>query len=122
MRYTVHTLDGRFRYNRWFQYYVGFSNNMGFSLGPEHYNHALKWCMDTYGWSAEVREYEGIYQWYHQSVPFIRGKGVVKQPPETIPDCCNPHWSWSNGISNLRIYLASDAELAFFQLRFPTAQ
>jgi hypothetical protein len=119
MRYSVHTLDGRFRYQRWFQYYIGFSDSMGISLGPEHYNQCLQWFMHTYGWSAEVREYEEIYNWYYQSVPFISARGITKLSPPGLPECCNPHWSWSNGISKLRIYVASESELAFFQLKFP---
>jgi len=124
MKYSVQKLDGRFSHANRFQYFVGFSNSMHVNQGPESYNQALKWFTDTYGWSAEVHESQNIYQWYTQSVPFIKIHSAVRQPhiSEQLPQCYNTYWSWSNHMSTLRIYVATDKELAFFQLNFPFAQ
>jgi hypothetical protein len=35
---------------------------------------------------------------------------------------CNPHWSWSNSYQDLRIYVATEKELTFFQLAHPIDQ
>jgi hypothetical protein len=45
--------------------------------------------------------------------------GWAQRPPKTLPDVCNTHWSWTNGYNDLRIYVASDKELTFFQLAHP---
>jgi hypothetical protein len=37
---------------------------------------------------------------------------------EETPTHCNPHWSWTNGYDDLRIYVATDAEMAFFTLKY----
>lgn len=125
MKYSLKKLDGRFSHHKRFQYYVGFGESMYDGLGPENYNQGLKWCMETYGWSAEIRESEDIRKWYHHSVPFIRHNSaltVQSVSTKNLPNCYNSFWSWSNSMSRLRIYLASDKELAFFQLNFPVDQ
>lgn len=126
MKYQVHKLDGRFSYRRWFQYYIGFSNIMAIDRGPLHFNIALEWFTTTYGWSAEIRQYDKIKKWVSTShlinqKPFanrFRSSEVL----DTVPAACNPNWSWTNGLEDLRIYVASERELAFFRLRFPVDQ
>ena len=119
MKYQIHKLDGRYSYNRWFKYYIGFSNRMSNSQGPIEFNNAMKWFFKTYGWSAEVRQYEEIYSWSVRTLPLISVKGGwLNRVPKDLPDDCNPSWSWTNGYNDLRIYVKDDPELAFFQLAF----
>lgn len=74
--------------------------------------------MDTYGWSAEIRQWNEIKTWHTRAVPLMSVKGGWVRPMDGEEnDICNPLWSWSNGYNDLRIYVASDAELAFFQLK-----
>lgn len=90
---------------------------MSSGQGPLRFNQAQKWFTDTYGWSAEVRQYDEIVKWNTKSVPLMRAKGGWISPmPEDLPDVCNPHWSWTNVYGDLRIYVATDKELSFFQL------
>jgi hypothetical protein len=37
---------------------------------------------------------------------------------EKTPAYCNPHWSWTNGYDDLRIYVSSSTELVFFKLKW----
>lgn len=118
MKYTITRLDGRFSYRDWFQYYIGFAGRMSNHQGPKHFNDVLKWFFDTYGWSAEIRQYDQINKWTMASRQI---SGFTFNPPasgiitEPSPHC-NPHWSWTNHYPDLRIYVATDQELAFFQL------
>ena len=119
MKYTITRLDGRFSYRDWFQYYIGFAGRMSNHQGPKHFNDVLKWFFDTYGWSAEIRQYDQIHKWTSisgqlgiKTQPLRIASGILDEPSAH----CNPHWSWTNHYPDLRIYVASDQELAFFQL------
>ena len=117
MKYTIQKLDGRFSYNQDFKYYIGFSKRMSHGHGPLQFTQVQKWFVDTYGWSAEIVQWTDIRSWYSKSVPMMAVKGGwVKPNTEDLPVECNPIWSWSNSYEDLRIYVKSDAELAFFQL------
>jgi hypothetical protein len=120
MRYTVQKLDGRFSHKHLFSYYIGFSNRMNQDQGPLEFSRAQQWFSNTYGWSAEIRIYENIYEWamMDPSVPMMRVTGGwARRPPKTPPDVCNTHWSWTNGYNDLRIY-TGEKELTMFQLKF----
>lgn len=125
MKYRIVKLDNRFTYRKWFEYYIGFSNNMNMDQGPLHFNDAIKWFQNTWGWSAEIRQYDRMMKWADTG-RLILGQpganrlasGILTEPP----DHCNSHWSWTNGYDDLRIYTQSSAEIAFFQLRFPVDQ
>ena len=118
MRYEIAKLDGRFTYRDLFEYCIKFSNSMTRGHGPLHFNAVLEWFRDTYGWSAEIRQYNNMMSWTTASRnvmnQFPKATGILSE----LPDCCNSHWSWTNGYDDLRIYVRSDAELNFFQLRF----
>ena len=119
MKYEIAKLDGRFTYRDLFGYCVKFSNSMARGDGPLHFNAVLEWFRDTYGWSAEIRQYNNMMSWTTASRnvmnQFPKATGILSE----LPECCNPHWSWTNGYDDLRIYVASDRELNFFQLRWP---
>ena len=124
MKYEIIKLDGRFTYRELFEYAIKFSNRMAVGQGPLCFNDALKWFFETYGWSAEIRDYTKMQTWTVQSTQWM---GNLRRAPakgilEESPAHCNPHWSWTNGYDDLRIYVASSAELNFFQLRWSNEQ
>lgn len=120
MKYTVQKLDGRFSYNRYFKYYIGFSHRMSNGQGPLSFTRAQKWFVDTHGWSAEIRQWSEILSWYSKAIPMMAVRGGWMRPnTEELPPECNLNWSWTNGMDDLRIYIAGDKELAFFQLAHP---
>jgi hypothetical protein len=96
---------------------------MAVDQGPQKFNDALKWFFDTYGWSAEIRDYSKMQKWTRQSLQWMGNYGRVAQGILEEPSIhCNPHWSWTNGYDDLRIYVKSTAELGFFQLKYPVDQ
>ena len=119
MIYTINKMDGRFSYRNWFEYCIGFAGNM---YGPVQFNQAVKWFTETYGWSAEVRQYANIHKWSAVNRQFSQTVKPILDADIDIAEICSPQWSWSNGYNDLRIYLASDQELAFFCLKFPIDQ
>lgn len=123
MNYKIQKLDGRHSYRRWFEYYIGFRQSMSYGQGPLQFAQAQKWFFDTYGWSAEIRQWADIHRWTAMGLqaaarPWTTEDAVM----EHLPAVCNRHWSWTNGATDLRIYLATDQELAFFQLAHPIDQ
>ena len=94
---------------------------MSTDRGPLQFNTALRWFFDTYGWSAEIRDYSKMQKWTVQATAWLGSRQLQKASGilEDLPDHCNPHWSWTNGYDDLRIYVASERELAFFQLAHP---
>ena len=125
MKYTIQRLDGRHTHKNLFQYYIGFSNRMSNNHGPLNFTLAQKWFIETYGWSAEVRQYADILEWFNIKNTInvamrqkFSGHPLFKNPSSTsdIPEACNSKWSWTNGYNDLRIYVASDKELSWFQL------
>jgi hypothetical protein len=119
MKYEIAKLDGRFTYRDLFGYYIKFSNSMSRGQGPLHFNSVLEWFRDTYGWSAEIRQYDSMLKWVNNSQRIINQFGAGRLVQGTLnerPDCCNPYWSWTNGYDDLRIYVATEKELGFFQL------
>jgi hypothetical protein len=125
MKYTIQRLDGRHTHKNLFQYYIGFSTRMSNEQGPLNFTLAQKWFTETYGWSAEIRQYADIIEWYNitNSIHGIvrrkfSGHPLFKNLGSTsdIPEVCNPKWSWTNGYNDLRIYVATDKELSWFQL------
>lgn len=124
MRYQIVTLDGRFTYRDLFAYCIKFSNRMAVDHGPLQFNDALEWFRNTYGWSAEIRDYSKMQKWTAQATAWLGSRQIQKASSilDELPSHCNPHWSWTNGYDDLRIYVQSDAELAFFQLAHPVDQ
>lgn len=115
MKYKIHHLDRRYSYSSMFAYYIGFSTTMSNGQGPLSFTRAQKWFLDTYGWSAEVKIQTNINYWLRTQ------KFITPAPIQIIPEC-NPHWSWAVNHDDLRIYVATDKELAFFQLANPLDQ
>ena len=126
MKYDIHRLDKRFTYKTWFEYLIAYPERMTNSQGPLNFTRTQKWFTETYGWSAEVRQYADIYNYHTTALKYsgIKAGGIFTGQSLEIPPECNPHWSWTNGFNtrDLRIYVGSSAELAFFQLKFPLDQ
>ena len=130
MKYTIQRLDKRYSHADLFQYYIGFPARQINNRGPECFNEALQWFTRTYGWSAEIKQYADIKSFgtsFNSVARAMQRKfnghpllGV--QNPQPIPSCCNELWSWSNLYDDLRVYVATDRELTFFQLAFPVDQ
>ena len=123
MKYKIHRLDKRFSYCDHFQYYIGFTGKMRNEQGPFFFNQAQEWFTGTYGWSAEIRQWGDMLEFV--STNQLLNRRGFPTPNSVInhrPDACNPHWSWTNGYDDLRIYVATDKELAFFRLAHPVDQ
>lgn len=124
MKYHTVKLDKRFAHHDRFTYCIRFSNRMSVSQGPLQFSQAQQWFFDTYGWSAEIRQYTSMLDWVatsHLVGQLPLGKlatSLLAEPPVH----CNPHWSWTNGYDDLRIYVAGESELMFFQLSHPIDQ
>lgn len=114
MKYEIQRLDGRFTYRDMFEYCIKFGGRMSHGQGPLAFTQVQKWFFETYGWSAEIRQYNEIIKWVTTSNRWL------KSSPLELPTECNRHWSWTNGYDDLRIYVKSDKELNFFQLRWPS--
>lgn len=111
--YRIIKLDRRYRYHDWFEYAISWPGRMVFSHGPLQFAQAQQWFFDTYGWSAEIRQYEDIRAYIDDANRFLR-------PALPMPAVINPHWSWTNGINNeCRVYLATEKELTFFMMSHP---
>jgi len=129
MKYTIQRLNKRYSYSDLFQYYVGFSRNMSNNQGPEKFNEVLQWFTKTYGWSAEIRQYATMLEYHERISGFnqlihkrFSTHPAYKQHASTFPESCNNTWSWSNNYDDLRVYVATDRELTFFQLAHPIDQ
>jgi len=119
MKYTVTRLDGRYSYRQNFEFYLGFTNSMTRQHGPLHFNNAMCWFAERYGWSAEIKQWHNIDRW---TSTFKLGLPIASSILADPTPHCNPHWSWSNLHTDLRVYVATEQELAFFQLTHPVDQ
>ena len=108
MNYTVKKLDGRYAYNRHFEYCVEFPRK---TFGPVEFHTVMAWMIETYGYSAEVRDFMYIRD-------MLLRRQQFNVPKSDTPDFVNPQWSWTNGSNNLRLYFATDKELSFFKLKW----
>lgn len=117
MKYSTVKLDGRWSYRQHFAYALIFDRRMSSGQGPVHFATAQQWFFDSYGWSAEIRQWTDIHQYLTNVYRYV---GPV--PPPEMPECVNPYWSWTNGYDDLRIYVKSPQELTLFQLKHPVDQ
>lgn len=115
MKYHKQKMDGRHNYNDRFKYYLNWPISMNYNRGPLHFNHALQWCIQTWGWSAEVRQYYELLRW---KIMCINHPQLVPSSQD-LDTACNTYWTWSNQFNSLRIYLRSEQELSWFQLAHP---
>lgn len=117
MNYKIVKLDGRWSYRKHFQYAIIFSNKMTSWQGPLHFAEVQKYFFDTYGWSAEIRQWDNIRDYF-----VAMSKYSASGMDWVMPDSVNPYWSWTNGYDDLRIYVKSSQELTLFQLKYPVDQ
>ena len=114
MKYHVQPLDRRFSYNDRFEILISFGEDANKERSILNFNQALQWMIQTWGWSAEVRQYYELVK--RQTLWGLLGQN------SQLPEICNTNWTWSNGFDDLRIYLKTQQELAFFQLAHPVDQ
>lgn len=120
MQYQLHQLDGRHSHNDRFQYYLGFPTQMTNRSGPLHFNDAMTWFINNFGWSAEIHQICKIEAWTTNAKTWNHLINLSSDLLDNSPDYCNQHWSWTNTIGHdLRIYVRGDQELAWFQLSHP---
>ena len=119
MKYTFTRLDGRYSHRENFEFYLGFASSMVRQAGPIGFNDAMIWFTNLYGWSAEIKQWHHIDRWTcSQKLGLPIAASVLARPSAHW----NPHWSWSNSYQDLRIYVATEKELTFFQLAHPIDQ
>lgn len=121
MKYYIRRTDGRHSHNDLFGFYIGFSKNLHSNFGPACFNYCVKWFIETYSYSAEVGHYKEIKQ-YFNTMTQLGISPTGKYANSVSDELCNPKWSWTIGYNDLRIYVAGDKELAFFQLAHPVDQ
>ena len=110
MQYIIKKLDGRYSHRKFFKYCVEFSKSQ---WGPLQFHTAVKWMNDTYGYTAEIRDWQHILNLHERH-------RVYNLTTNNTPDVVNYNWSWTNGYDDLRIYIKSDKELGFFKLKWPS--
>ena len=69
--------------------------------------------IETYGYSAEVRDFMWIRSMLGKNVNSLTFL-IVRCSEAFI----NPLWSWTNGSEHLRMYLKGEKELSFFKLKW----
>ena len=112
MKYKIRKLDGRYSYREYFKYCIVFYPRMS----PEHkgilwFNDVKLWFKNTYGYSAEIKEWNAMLKYHHKFSSFVEDSKLAQH--------VNFNWSWTNGYEDLRIYVKSDKELTFFKLANP---
>ena len=108
MKFKIKKLDGRYAYNNYFEYCVEFPRK---TFGPVEFHTVMAWMIETYGYSAEVRDFMYIRD-------MLLRRQQFNVPESDTPDFVNQQWSWTNGSNNLRLYFATDKELSFFKLKW----
>jgi hypothetical protein len=106
MKYQVTDMDRRFSHSASFNYMLEFSKNTwGHSTGVLDFDRARRWMNRTWGWGQDVETRTAIK------------RCKMLNPDVAIQDeDINQHWAYSVAYKDYRIYLASEKELAFFQL------
>ena len=123
MMYIIRQMDQRHTHHQYFKYYIGFPGGMAHNEGPLMFCRAQQWFTNAYGWSAEVRMYRKIHDWYTNYVAAKKWSIAAPAGQDSIPVECNPLWSWTNGIDGeYRIYVATQQELTLFCLAHPVDQ
>ena len=121
-KFKVSKLDARFNYNKYFSYMIEMTGQSSAALRAIEFNRAKQWFEKTYGYSAEVRAWVDIVSYYNftQAAATLWRKRLPMpvQSDELPKDIVSEHWSWTNGRDggDLRIYCATDKEVAFFKL------
>ena len=100
--YTVQRIDRRYSGSHFARYRIHIKDNFDVRNFPDKvdlYRRMRDWCDDVWGHSCEVR--------YHE---------YLGRCGRTV----NPHWCWSNPgkYNQFYFFLAGDAEMTMFQLKF----
>ena len=103
MRYKITKLDRRHNYHIRYQYMIQFSGQRQAlsGTGVLDFDRSRRWFNQTYGWAQEAEIQTAMNKQCR----------AINAPFES-----NPHWAYQCEYSDYRIYVASDKELAWFQL------
>ena len=125
MEFNLKYTDRRHRYHKWFFAYLSFGKKMGISYGPLGFCQACEWFATHYGASAEVTLWHDMRDWRDSltkmgiqaaTSPQKNSVSLASEKDNNIDKYVNPHWAWSNGTEDLRIYICSEKELNFFHI------
>lgn len=98
-------LDGRYSGYRYFDHLAEITMSPGYNYKKVdrliYFNEVRDWCNATWGTSMERDEYI-----------------MLRQLPQPIGYKLNPHWAYHVKAYELRIYLATDKELAWLDMRW----
>ena len=113
-------LDARYNYKKYFGYMIEVQGIGNSALKAVEFNRVKQWFEQTYGHSAEVRDWVNIVGYFNftQAASTLWRKKLPVQQEEMPLDIISEHWSWTNGRygEDHRIYCASEKEVAFFRL------
>ena len=98
-------MDRRFSHSASFNYMLRFSKAAWPGTGVLDFDRARRWMNRTWGWGQDVETRTAIK------------RCKMLNPDVAVQDeDINQHWAYSAVYNDYRIYLASEKELAFFQL------
>lgn len=85
-------------------------------MSPDHkgilwFNDVKLWFKQTYGYSAEIREWREMLLYHNNFSNFLEQSDLASH--------VNFYWSWTNGHDDLRIYVKGTKELTMFKLAIP---
>lgn len=101
MRYEITKLDHRHSHHTRYQFMIRFSTSPMGATDALDFDRARRWFNQTYGWAQEAE----------LQVAMNKQSRATNAPSES-----NPHWAYQTEYRDYRIYVASDKELAWFQL------
>jgi len=101
MRYEITKLDWRHNHRDRYRYMIRFSIDSIIGTGALDFDRARRWFNQTYGYAQEAE----------LQVAMNRQCRAINAPLES-----NPHWAYQTEYRDYRIYVASDKEVAWFQL------
>ena len=116
MKYKLQKLDGRWSFKDEFEYCLIFSKSIARDNGLLQFGEVQHWFFETYGWSAEIRQWKEMHRWWAMQQLIANTHGYLR---EERPVGYNKYWSWTNGYDDLRIYVATKQELTLFALKYP---
>ena len=109
MHYKIIALDRRHSWHGDFKYMIEFPKRSTQSFtqvssGVLSFDRSRRWFNDTFSWSQDVDTRERMR---------VADNSIVDT------DEYNKKWSWSIKYDEYRIYVANEAELNWFVLRYP---
>lgn len=111
MIYKIINLDGRYSWNKDFQYMIEFARrslsiNGKQSSGVLDFDRSRRWFNETFGWSQDVEVRQHM---------LLADKNIINT------DEYNQKWAWSISYDEYRIYVATEDVVNWFVLKHPVS-